>query len=178
MTTVVIAAIICLVLLRSRFLSAGGIAIPLLWFRAYGGGRDVFRGGMAKCIVYDGSLGQGGGPTADSDDGEAKRGRCAKCRGRIVRFGAESLRKHCYVRSIRSRRRRDITASYRICWAFMRSRKETKLQKYTRRHAMRWAARLGRSNLALAAACMEFSSAARRNVLSTRVSIECVGRYI
>ena len=37
--------------LRSRFFSAGGTAIDL-WFRAtYGGGRDVFRGGMAKCIV-------------------------------------------------------------------------------------------------------------------------------
>ena len=41
-------------LLLSRFLSAGGIAIPPLWFRAaYGGGRDVFLGGIAKCIVYD-----------------------------------------------------------------------------------------------------------------------------
>jgi hypothetical protein len=39
-------------LLRTRFLSAGGIAIPPLWLRAaYGGGRDVFLGGMAKCMV-------------------------------------------------------------------------------------------------------------------------------
>jgi hypothetical protein len=38
-------------LLRSRFLSAGGIAIPLWFLATYGGGREVFRGGMAKCIV-------------------------------------------------------------------------------------------------------------------------------
>ena len=37
--------------LRSRFLSAGGIGMEV-WFRAaYGGGRDVFRGGRAKCMV-------------------------------------------------------------------------------------------------------------------------------
>lgn len=41
-------------LLRRRFLSAGGSAIPPLWLRAaYGGGRDVFLGGMAKCMVCD-----------------------------------------------------------------------------------------------------------------------------
>ena len=38
-------------LLRSKFLRAGGIAIPLWFLATYGGGRDVFRGGMAKCIV-------------------------------------------------------------------------------------------------------------------------------
>jgi len=37
---------------RRRFFSAGGMGNEL-WLRAaYGGGRDVFRGGMAKCIVW------------------------------------------------------------------------------------------------------------------------------
>jgi len=38
--------------LRNRFFSAGGIRKPLCCRAAYGGGRDVFRGGIAKCIVY------------------------------------------------------------------------------------------------------------------------------
>jgi len=36
--------------LRNKFLSAGGIGRELLVRAAYGGGRDVFRGGIAKCI--------------------------------------------------------------------------------------------------------------------------------
>lgn len=39
--------------LRNRFFNAGGSAIEL-WFRAaYGGGREVFRGGIAKCMVWE-----------------------------------------------------------------------------------------------------------------------------
>lgn len=46
--------------LRSRFLSAGGIGIEPPDFRAsYGGGRDVLRGGMAKCMLGV-ETGQGG----------------------------------------------------------------------------------------------------------------------
>jgi hypothetical protein len=49
--------------LRMRFLSAGGIAIEAWFLAAYGGGRDVFRGGIAKCIVrISRNRGQGGGP--------------------------------------------------------------------------------------------------------------------
>lgn len=36
---------------RNRFFSAGGNRRPLCCRAAYGGGRDVFRGGIAKCIV-------------------------------------------------------------------------------------------------------------------------------
>jgi hypothetical protein len=38
--------------LRKRFRSAGGNRKPLCCRAAYGGGRDVFRGGIAKCIVW------------------------------------------------------------------------------------------------------------------------------
>jgi len=45
--------------LRRRFFSAGGILKPLCCCRAaYGGGRDVFRGGIAKCIVCVVCLGE------------------------------------------------------------------------------------------------------------------------
>lgn len=37
---------------RKRFFSAGGNWNPVCCRAAYGGGRDVFRGGMAKCIVW------------------------------------------------------------------------------------------------------------------------------
>ena len=37
---------------RNKFFSAGGNWNPLCCRAAYGGGRDVFRGGMAKCIVW------------------------------------------------------------------------------------------------------------------------------
>lgn len=35
---------------RTKFLSAGGMGREPLGRAAYGGGRDVLRGGMAKCI--------------------------------------------------------------------------------------------------------------------------------
>lgn len=49
--------------LRKRFLSAGGMPMEV-WLRAaYGGGREVFRGGIAKCIVCGVEVrGQGGWP--------------------------------------------------------------------------------------------------------------------
>jgi hypothetical protein len=40
--------------LRNMFFSAGGNRTPDCCRAAYGGGRDVFRGGMAKCIVCGG----------------------------------------------------------------------------------------------------------------------------
>ena len=42
--------------LRNMFLSAGGTPSELLLRAAYGGGRDVFRGGMAKCILSEGRV--------------------------------------------------------------------------------------------------------------------------
>lgn len=38
-------------LLLSRFLSAGGMGSPPWLLASYGGGREVFRGGMARCMV-------------------------------------------------------------------------------------------------------------------------------
>jgi hypothetical protein len=47
--------------LRNKFFSAGGIRKPFCCLAAYGGGRDVFLGGRAKCIVCGGRAWPGRG---------------------------------------------------------------------------------------------------------------------
>jgi hypothetical protein len=112
--------------LRNRFFSAGGIRKPLCCCRAaYGGGRDVFRGGMAKCIVcvWGEVCGQGEASC------EARIGRARNEGGRLVAGGVCAADYRCIVRSaMRMRTARKGEGEGGRRWGGWAARKGTKLQ--------------------------------------------------